>query len=63
MLIALLILPFYMPVLIFGSSAVQAALTGSPAAPHLAVLGAMLCLALALAPLAIAAGLRISVDT
>jgi heme exporter protein B len=50
-------------VLIFGSSAVQAALTGSPAVPHLAVLGAMLCLALALAPLAIAAGLRISVDT
>jgi heme exporter protein B len=63
MLISLLILPFYMPVLIFGSGAVQAALAGSPAAPYLAVLGAMLCLAVALAPLAIAAGLRISVDT
>ncbi|GAB3277289.1 heme exporter protein CcmB [Parahaliea aestuarii] len=62
MLIALLILPFYMPVLIFGSAAVQAVVSGMPAAPHLAILGAMLCLALALAPLAIGAALRISVD-
>ena len=62
MLISLLILPLYMPVLIFGSAAVQAAVTGVPAGPYLAILGAMLCLAIALAPLAIAAGLRISVD-
>ena len=62
MLISLLILPFYMPVLIFGSAAVQAAVTGTPAAPYLAILGAMLSLAIALAPMAIAAGLRISVD-
>lgn len=62
MLISLLILPFYMPVLIFGSAAVQAAVTGAPAGPYLAILGAMLSLAIALAPLAIAAGLRISVD-
>ncbi len=62
MLISLLILPFYMPVLIFGSGAVQAALAGAPAGPYLALLGAMLCLAVALAPFAIAAGLRISVD-
>jgi heme exporter protein B len=62
MLIALLILPFYMPVLIFGSGAVQAAARGAPALPYLAVLGAMLCLAIALAPLAIAAALRISID-
>jgi heme exporter protein B len=62
MLISLLILPFYMPVLIFGSAAVQNAIAGYPAAPYLAILGAMLCLAIALAPLAIAAGLRISVD-
>jgi heme exporter protein B len=62
MLISLLILPLYMPVLIFGSAAVQAAVGGAPAGPHLAILGAMLCLAVALAPLAIAAGLRISVD-
>jgi len=62
MLIALLILPFYIPVLIFGSGAVQNAAAGIPAGPHLALLGALLCLAIALAPLAIAAGLRISVD-
>jgi|TARA_R110002072_G_scaffold83915_8_gene190249 heme exporter protein B len=62
MLISLLILPLYMPVLIFGSAAVQGAVSGIPAGPYLAILAAMLCLAIALAPLAIAAGLRISID-
>lgn len=62
MLIALLVLPFYMPVLIFGTGAVNAAVTGLPAAPQLAVLGSLFSLALALAPFAIGAGLRISVD-
>ncbi len=62
MLISLLILPLYMPVLIFGSAAVQAAVSGIAAGPYLAILGAMLCLAIALAPLAVAAGLRISID-
>lgn len=62
MLISLLILPFYLPVLIYGSAAVRAAVSGMPVAPYLALLGAMLCLAIALAPLAIAAGLRISID-
>jgi heme exporter protein B len=62
MLISLLILPLYMPVLIFGSAAVQAAVSGFPVGPYLAILGAMLCLAIALAPLAAAAGLRISID-
>lgn len=62
MLISLLILPLYMPVLIFGSAVVQAAVSGNPTGPYLAILGAMLCLAIALAPLAVAAGLRISID-
>lgn len=62
MLISLLILPFFMPVLIFGSAAVQAAVSGVPVAPYLAILAAMLCLAIALSPIAIAAGLRISID-
>jgi heme exporter protein B len=62
MLISLLILPLYMPVLIFGSAAVQAAVNSVPVAPYMAILGAMLCLAIALAPLAVAAGLRISID-
>jgi heme exporter protein B len=61
-LIALLVTPFYMPVLIFGVGAVQATLNGVGAAPQLALLGAMLCAAVALGPLAIAAALRISID-
>lgn len=62
MLISLLILPLYIPVLIFGNAAVQAAVGGMPVGPYLAILGAMLCLAVALAPLAMSAGLRISID-
>lgn len=62
MLVALLVLPLYVPVLIFGSAAVRAAAGGLPVAPHLAVLGALLCLAIALAPLAIGAALRIAAD-
>ena len=62
MLISLLILPLYMPVLIFGSAAVNAAVMGNPAGPYLAILGGMLCFAVALAPFAVAAGLRISID-
>lgn len=62
MLIALLVTPFYVPVLIFGAAAVDAAIAGLDSGPYLALLGAMLCLALALGPAAIAAGLRISVD-
>ncbi|MEM6580421.1 MAG: heme exporter protein CcmB [Pseudomonadota bacterium] len=62
MLISLLILPFYMPILIFGSAAVQNAVIGTSALPQLAILAAMLCLAIALAPFAIAAGLRITIN-
>ena len=61
-LISLLVLPLYIPVLIFGSSAVQAAITGLPLGGYLALLGALLALALALAPLATGAALRISVS-
>jgi heme exporter protein B len=49
-------------VLIFGSSAVQAAVTGLPLDGYLALLGAMLALALALAPIAAGAALKISVS-
>lgn len=63
MLIALLVTPFYIPTLIFGVAAVQAAVSGGDTLPYLAILGAMLCLALALGPAAIAAALRISSDT
>jgi heme exporter protein B len=62
MLVSLLVLPLYVPVLIFGAAAVEAAANGASAAPHLAILGAMLSLGIALAPLAVSAGLRISID-
>lgn len=61
-LISLLVLPLYIPVLIFGSSAVQAAVTGLPLDGYLALLGAMLALGFVMAPLAIGAALRISVS-
>jgi len=61
-LISLLVLPLYIPVLIFGTAAVQASVTGLPVGGYLALLGAMLVLGLVLAPLAIAAALRISVS-
>jgi heme exporter protein B len=59
-LLTLLVLPLYVPVLIFGTSAVAAAAGGFPISGQLALLGAIFVLALTLAPLAIAAGLRIS---
>jgi heme exporter protein B len=49
-------------VLIFGSSAVQSAVDGGSYAGQLAVMGGFLLVALALAPAAVAGGLRISVD-
>jgi heme exporter protein B len=61
-LLSLVILPLYVPVLIFGSGAVQFAVNGQSAQPQLLILGGMLSLAIALAPFACAAGLRISVD-
>ena len=62
LLITLIILPLYVPVLIFGSGAVQYAAIGADPGPQLLLLGGMLSLAVALSPFAIAAGLRISVD-
>jgi heme exporter protein B len=62
LLISLIVLPLYIPVLIFGASAVQAAADNFSYGGQLAVLGALLALALPLTPLAVAAGLRISVD-
>jgi heme exporter protein B len=61
-LIALLVTPFYMPVLIFGTGAVEAALQGLGGGPQLALLASMFCLAAAMGPLAVGAALRISID-
>ncbi len=62
MLIGLLVLPLYIPVLIFASSAVSAAMDGQAVSGQLAMLGAGLILALILAPLAISASLKVSMD-
>ncbi len=61
-LLSLLILPLYIPVLIFGVSAVDAAIGGFSVRPQLFVLGALLLGALPLCPWASAAALRQSVE-
>ncbi len=61
LLLALLILPLYIPVLILGSGALQAALQGLPALGYLLWLSSLTALAVTLTPFAIAAGLKISV--
>lgn len=61
-LIALLVLPLYVPTLIFGAAAVEAVLTGGEARPHLLFLGAILALGLPLCPLAGALALRHAVE-
>jgi len=61
LLLALLILPLYIPVLILGSGALQATLQGLPAVGHLLWLASLTALAVTLTPFAIAAGLKISV--
>ncbi|TCS63650.1 heme exporter protein CcmB [Varunaivibrio sulfuroxidans] len=57
-LLSLLILPLYVPLLIFGVSAVDSAIAGFPFSAQLYVLGALLLGALALCPWAAAAALR-----
>jgi heme exporter protein B len=61
-LLALLILPLYVPVLIFGAGAVEAVRGGLAATPHLSLLAACLLLALVGAPFAAAAAVRIALD-
>ena len=61
-LISLLVLPLYVPVLIFGAGAVDASAMGMDASGHLSILGALLLLGLGLAPWATAAALRISLE-
>jgi heme exporter protein B len=61
-LLALLILPLYIPVLIFGAGAIDGAIAGRPIGPQLMVLGGFLLAALALAPWATAAALRQAIE-
>jgi len=61
-LIALLVLPLYIPVLIFGAGAVEATVAGTGAAGHLSLLAAGLLIAIVLIPWAVAAALRIALE-
>lgn len=61
-LLSLLVLPLYIPVLIFGVAAVNAAIAGDAAGPFLMILGALLLVALAMTPLAGGAALRLAVE-
>ena len=61
-LLSLLVLPLFVPVLIFGAGAVEAAAGGLAVGAHFSLLGACLLMALVMAPLAAAAALRISTE-
>ncbi len=61
-LLSLLILPLYIPVLIFGVGAVDAALVGLGDTAHLFILTAILFIALPLAPWAVAGILRLNLE-
>ena len=61
-LLALLILPLYVPILIFGAGAVEAVHSGLGAGAELSLLGATLLAAIVGAPFAAAAAVRIALD-
>ena len=61
-ILSLLVLPLYVPVLIFGAAAVDAAASGMPVTGQIYIMAAFLVLAVTLAPLAAAAALRISLS-
>jgi heme exporter protein B len=60
--LTLLVLPLYVPVLIFGANAVHSAANGLAVLGQLYMLGAMLALSIVLVPIAIAAALRASLN-
>src|SRR5690606_11028629 len=60
--LSLLILPLYIPVLIFGAGAVEAEAEELGAGGHLSLLAALLGLSVFFAPLATAAALKISLE-
>ncbi|NRA59356.1 MAG: heme exporter protein CcmB [Psychrobium sp.] len=61
-LLSLLILPMYIPVLIFATGAIEAASVNVPYSGHVAIMAALLIGALTLAPLATSAALRVSTN-
>ncbi len=61
-LVSILVLPLYIPVLIFGTSAVEASSTGMEFGAHFSILGAFLLVSIVFSPWATAASLRISMN-
>ena len=61
-LVSLLVLPLYIPVLIFGAGAVEANMAGVGFDAHLSLIGAFLLVSLVFAPWAAASSLRISLE-
>jgi len=60
LLVALIVLPFYIPVLIFGSSASIGAASGMDPTPQLIWLAAMLAAAITFAPFVVSLSLKVS---
>jgi len=61
-LMSLLVLPLYIPTLIFGVGVIDAVLADGDPLPHLALLGAVSLMALLVAPIASAAALRLALE-
>ncbi|ESP90477.1 MULTISPECIES: heme exporter protein CcmB [Pseudoalteromonas] len=61
-LMSLLVLPLYIPVLIFATSAIDTSIMSLAYSGQLAILGAMLAVAFVTAPIAISSALRVSVS-
>ncbi|HEY6965947.1 MAG TPA: heme exporter protein CcmB [Burkholderiales bacterium] len=61
-LLGLLVLPLFVPVLVFGAGAVTATLTGINPSAHLSLLGAFLAVSSLVGPWAACAALRVALD-
>ena len=61
-LVSLLVLPLYIPILIFGAGAVEASMAGVEFDAHLSLIGAFLLVSLVFAPWAAASSLRVSLE-
>ncbi len=61
-ILSLLVLPLYVPILIFSASAIDSAASGLPASAQLSMMLAFLFLSLSLSPVATAAALRMSMS-
>ena len=62
-LLTLLVLPLYLPALVFGAGAVQAEISGLGASAHLSILSAMVLVAAVFSPWASAAALRVALES